>query len=150
MTEQRKERCETCRFWDLTTKWTPITSPEPDPEAECKRFPPSRCFYDVDDPAMSCYWEGPARTASDWCGEWQPTGETPPVKRCPQLLHEGDARDLLCTLSARIRRWTKSGILPSVQLPDGEIRFLEADLAEWIDKHRQPANPGDNPTTPGD
>jgi hypothetical protein len=80
----------------------------------------------------------PELIETDWCGEWQPAGETP-VKRCPQLLHEGDAKDLLCTLSARIRRWVKSGILPSVQLPDGEIRFLESDLAEWIEKHRQPA-----------
>jgi hypothetical protein len=83
----------------------------------------------------------PEPVESDWCGEWQPTGETPPVKRCPHLLDTFDANRLINASSRQVKKWAKDGILPSFQLPDGEFRFLEADLAEWIEKHRQPTEP---------
>ena len=58
---ERKERCETCRFWE--------SYKEQDEEFEimfgnCHRFPPQ--FRDSD--VLFC---GPVVARCYWCGEWQ-------------------------------------------------------------------------------
>jgi hypothetical protein len=69
MSEQRAERCETCRFWE------PI-SPESG-DGYCRRYPPIATGFSPDveaaEPSVStrafCYW--PETDHTDWCGEWQ-------------------------------------------------------------------------------
>ena len=36
----------------------------------------------------------------------------------------------------------KRGDLPSVMLPDRELRFSESDLRDWVDQFRRPATVG--------
>ena len=135
MAEQREQRCENCRFWK------PLFDDGSGDTGWCKRNPPSLfMFPDTElvgeEDINSGHW--PTTVQYEWCGEWQPAAETP-VKRCPPLLSTYEAKDLLNATTAQIRKWVKSGILPIVQLPYGDFRFLESDLAEWIEKHRQPA-----------
>ena len=53
------------------------------------------------------------------------------------LLTDGEAAGILRMPTARVNRLVKSGDLPYVALPDGELRFLEADLWDWIRGHRK-------------
>ena len=55
------------------------------------------------------------------------------------LLTAREAGTKLRMLSARVVRFANRGILPCVRLPDGEIRFDSADLDEWIEQHKKPA-----------
>jgi hypothetical protein len=55
-----------------------------------------------------------------------------------------DAGRLLNMPSARLVRFAKQGIVPCVLLPDGDYRFIAADLIAWAEQHRRagttPAN----------
>ena len=57
----------------------------------------------------------------------------------PILIDARDAGRLLDMLPARVTRFAKRGLLPCVALPDGELRFLPADLRDWAEQHRRPA-----------
>lgn len=59
----------------------------------------------------------------------------------PLLIDARDAAYLLGMLPARVLRLAKRGVLPSIILPDGVIRFRRMDLEEWIARLRQPARP---------
>jgi predicted DNA-binding transcriptional regulator AlpA len=50
-----------------------------------------------------------------------------------------DAAEMLLLSTRRVRLLVKQGQLPHVALPNGEIRFVEADLLTWIDAHKQSA-----------
>ena len=127
MSEQREQRCETCRFF------APHVENDEKSEGDCKRMPPV-CVEKHG-------WMRPPMDHDDWCGEWQSAGETP-VKRCPQLLYASDVRELTGLTTIQIGKLAKAGELPSVQLPGNEIRFIESDVAEWVERHRaKPAGP---------
>ena len=55
------------------------------------------------------------------------------------LLTDSEAADKLRMLPARLGRLARAGKIPCVILPDGELRFDDADLDKWIDQHKQPA-----------
>jgi hypothetical protein len=60
----------------------------------------------------------------------------------PLLIDAFDAGRLLDMLPARVTRLAKRGIIPCVELPDGELRFLPEDLRAWVNEHRRPATGG--------
>jgi excisionase family DNA binding protein len=53
------------------------------------------------------------------------------------LLDVIDAANLLSISTRRVRAFVRSGTLPHVLLPNKEIRFIEADLKEWIESRKQ-------------
>lgn len=53
----------------------------------------------------------------------------------PLLLDHIDAGKLLVMPAARVKRLAKRGEIPSVRLPDGEVRFRRADLERWVEEH---------------
>ena len=61
-------------------------------------------------------------------------------KTRPLLLDAIDAGRLLGLTPSRVSRLAKRGALPCVALPDGELRYTEGDLREWVDNHRQPTS----------
>ena len=54
-----------------------------------------------------------------------------------QLLTVAEAAERLAVLPARLQRWAKASRVPSVILPDGEVRFSPADLDVLIAEHRR-------------
>jgi hypothetical protein len=58
----------------------------------------------------------------------------------PILIDASEAGRLLGMLPARVTRLAKRGELPCVVLPDGELRYSEEDLREWVAEFRRPAN----------
>jgi hypothetical protein len=58
--------------------------------------------------------------------------------QAPLLLNADEAARLLSMIPGRVSRLAKLGLLPCVELPDGEVRFVEEDLREWVRTHRQP------------
>ena len=56
------------------------------------------------------------------------------------LIDARTAGRLLDMLPARVKRLAKRGEMPSIILPDGEVRFSEDDLRDWVTNYRQPAN----------
>ena len=56
----------------------------------------------------------------------------------PILIDAQEAGRLLDMLPGRVARLGKRSSLPCVILPDGEYRYLPADLREWVRKHRRP------------
>jgi hypothetical protein len=71
---ERKERCDTCRFW---------SNQDDDGTGLCRRNPPKAAStpeqqsiveeWTEDGWAMMGFW--PWTSDSDWCGEWQPSEE---------------------------------------------------------------------------
>ncbi len=61
---ERRERCETCRFWD---------SPHVDQQEDglCRRHAP-RCFPRKEESETLRYPRWPLTLNDEWCGEWQP------------------------------------------------------------------------------
>ncbi len=55
----------------------------------------------------------------------------------PTLLDTFDAAALLLLSTRKVRALVRSGQLPHVALPNGEIRFVEVDLLAWIESHKQ-------------
>jgi predicted site-specific integrase-resolvase len=51
------------------------------------------------------------------------------------LLTEYEAAAYLAVLPARLKRWAKAGLIPSVELPDGQLRFAAAELDAWVTNH---------------
>jgi hypothetical protein len=77
MSDERKERCGTCRFW--TGNWNGKFAEENEP-GDCKRNPPSVPMLQVQvhrlreaRGAIAGEFTGvwPETNAKDWCGEWQ-------------------------------------------------------------------------------
>ena len=56
------------------------------------------------------------------------------------LLTTAEAAQLLRMLPARLVRFAKAGKLPTVLLPDGELRFDAADLRGWIEQYKRPVD----------
>lgn len=53
------------------------------------------------------------------------------------LLSDHEASELLRIKTRRLTKLARDGKVPCVILPDGELRFSRADLAEWALKFRQ-------------
>jgi hypothetical protein len=53
------------------------------------------------------------------------------------VLDVADAGRLLLLGPRRIRAMVRSGELPHIALPDGEVRFIEADLLAWIESRKR-------------
>jgi hypothetical protein len=53
------------------------------------------------------------------------------------LLDAYGAAEILLLSTRRVRLLVEQGQLPHVALPNGEIRFVEADLLVWIEAHKQ-------------
>ena len=62
MSEERAERCETCRFFD------PYEDEGGIEDGWCHRYPPSIKYPKV----IRCHC--PVVLIDDWCGEWKPIG----------------------------------------------------------------------------
>jgi hypothetical protein len=64
----------------------------------------------------------------------------------PRLLTPRDVAQVLHMPSARVTRLARTGLIPCVQLPDGELVFREDDLARWIKslKHTRPGGCSDD------
>ena len=77
MSEERKERCETCRFWtDVDEGVSDL--------GDCHRYPPKMAIElkgDACDVIKPRYGGWPLTFATDWCGEYQPTPT--PATRTP-------------------------------------------------------------------
>lgn len=54
----------------------------------------------------------------------------------PIILIDQEAARLLRMPPARLNRLARENLIPSVQLPDGELRYIEADLWAWVARHR--------------
>ena len=54
-----------------------------------------------------------------------------------RVLTDGEAAQLIRMPPARLLRLAREGRVPCVVLPDQEIRFVESDLWDWIQAHRQ-------------
>ena len=50
-----------------------------------------------------------------------------------KLLHDFEAARLLKMRANKLVRLAKQGVVPCVLLPDGEVRFIEADLLKWVE-----------------
>ena len=53
------------------------------------------------------------------------------------LLDTYDAAALLLLSTQKVRALVRTGHLPHIALPNGEIRFTEADLLAWIESHKR-------------
>ena len=56
-------------------------------------------------------------------------------KTHPLTNHEAGA--LLRMIPARVLRLAKAGEISHVMLPDGELRFDECDLWQWVESRKQ-------------
>jgi excisionase family DNA binding protein len=55
------------------------------------------------------------------------------------LLTDSEAADFLRLTTRQVVTLAKRGELPSVNLPDGEIRFDLDDLRAWVESLKKPA-----------
>jgi hypothetical protein len=71
ITEQRRERCDTCRHWCI---YSPFSGPAI--HGECHRFPPpfAKSAKEAWEPAIQSYAsraEWPTTNSGNFCGEWK-------------------------------------------------------------------------------
>jgi excisionase family DNA binding protein len=52
-----------------------------------------------------------------------------------RLLTAREVADRLGVTAETVLRWTRRGELPAFKLPGGAIRFREAELDEWLERH---------------
>jgi len=57
-----------------------------------------------------------------------------------RLLTESEAGAILGLTSAETLRLARSGQIPCVTLPGGEVRFVASDLWGWVASRAQPPN----------
>jgi excisionase family DNA binding protein len=55
------------------------------------------------------------------------------------LVTKDEAADVLRLTPRQVARLAKKGILPSVELPGGEVRFDPDDLRAWVETLKRPA-----------
>ena len=55
------------------------------------------------------------------------------------ILNDVEASDYLRMPTPRVNRLAKKGVIPHVLLPDGELRYYQAELADWVQAHHRPA-----------
>ncbi len=55
------------------------------------------------------------------------------------LLTDSEAADFLRLTTRQVVHLAKRGDVPSVNLPDGELRFDADDLRQWVESLKQPA-----------
>lgn len=80
----RKERCETCRFWDYEGRDTwehenGVAAEGAVYESECHRFPPASGYYkQACKDGRNFVPHFPLTLGYSWCGEWQAKSEVSP------------------------------------------------------------------------
>jgi excisionase family DNA binding protein len=57
------------------------------------------------------------------------------------LLTKYEAAKMLSLTTGQVSRMASSGKLPTVKMPNGEIRFCRDDLAEWVRRNTTNAKP---------
>ena len=55
------------------------------------------------------------------------------------LLTTHDVARVFRTTDRKASSWARRGILPSVVLPDGSVRFQADRLEQWIEQHERKA-----------
>jgi excisionase family DNA binding protein len=55
------------------------------------------------------------------------------------LLNESQVADLLGLTARQVLKLARRGELPSVRLPDNEIRFDPEDIFRWVESRKLPA-----------
>jgi hypothetical protein len=65
-----------------------------------------------------------------------------PLTLPPALWTADQVAAYLCLRTRRVMQLAREGVLPCVRLPDGDVMFDPASLAEWIDSRRVPARAG--------
>lgn len=58
-----------------------------------------------------------------------------------QILSDEEAADLLKMAPSRLKRLARAGKVPCIALPDGEVRFDQADLLRWVESHKREGGP---------
>jgi len=58
------------------------------------------------------------------------------------LLTKRQAAEILAVTSGQLARMASRGEVPSVKLPNREVRFIERDLWAWIESRRQDGTEG--------
>jgi len=53
-----------------------------------------------------------------------------------QLLTPDQAGEILRLTSARVTRLARTGQIPAIVLPGGDVRFIAAELWGWLEKQR--------------
>lgn len=53
-----------------------------------------------------------------------------------KLLAAENVAEILQLTSRQVTRLANRGVIPSIELPTGDRRFIEADIWEWIEKRR--------------
>lgn len=81
---ERKERCETCRWWDSEGDgaYYRDETDTSDVPGQCSRFPPQFVAFPQDEDPKELprcchshiFWQQPITQHHDWCGEWQGVG----------------------------------------------------------------------------
>jgi len=61
------------------------------------------------------------------------------------LLTDTEAADFLKLTARQVLRLAARGELPSVRFPNKQVRFDPADLARFVEAHKQPAREGSAP-----
>jgi len=61
------------------------------------------------------------------------------------LLTQDEAADILKLSARQVLRLAGKGQLPSIRLPNGEVRFDPGDLRRWVETCKQPATAGGKP-----
>jgi excisionase family DNA binding protein len=59
------------------------------------------------------------------------------------LLTDSEAADFLRLTTRQVVRLAKRGDVPSVNLPDGEVRFDLDDLRQWVEARKRPVKPAE-------
>lgn len=109
---ERKERCETCRFWDATEGLN-----------NCRRYPPTFTAIAIEPGEVEngtleadlAFW--PQTGPDDWCGEWQPKPKLKPAE------YESPLSSL--DFSTRVRKCLRSLDVSTIgdlcQITEGEL-----------------------------
>ena len=58
------------------------------------------------------------------------------------LLTDSEAAEILRLTPRQVAKLARRGELPKIAFPNGEVRFDPADLARFVESHKQPAMEG--------
>jgi predicted DNA-binding transcriptional regulator AlpA len=59
-----------------------------------------------------------------------------------KLLAAKNVADILQLTSRQVVRLANRGVIPSVELPTGDRRFIESDIWDWIEQQRHQTEAG--------
>jgi hypothetical protein len=128
MTEPRKERCGTCRFWELHERGD-ITDLVP--SGYCRRYPPVIALSNGDVDNESWCQATPETFDNDWCGEWQ--GECPvKADKCLSIQEVAERIGITTGQAARLVKQMRC-----VRINRTTVAVTETSLAKWIETNTE-------------